>query len=449
MKKLISVVLIIATIFSLMAGMSFSSNADNVNALNIKTDGTWYSSNISESSKIKWFKIVLPSDGFFTIKILHYMGCDLSIYKDEDLSIQIGVHSMTSGDVNSPNTDTFSYDLSKAVYYIKVNQLYGRYNYGNFKLCCTFKSFGTTEQEPNNFDTANLLLQNKALIGALTVTDDVDWYKFNVPFSATIQIKLMHYMPCDLGLYNSDLSETVLYKSFTEGSSETPATFSEKNTLKSGTYYLKVTRLYGRYNSGKYQISWDLKVDISKPSGLKPTVRKTNAQKVSWNKVAGVSGYQVQCSDGGSKWAQTKNVTANSASFSGLTAGGKYKFRVRAYKVIDGTKYYSARSSTLCSCAKPATVTIKGVSSPKHTQIKTTWAKAGGVVSGYQILYGKNASFSSIAARKNVSGKSTVSYTGKNFTKGRTYYVKVRTYTVFNGVTYYGAWSAAKKVKCK
>ena len=165
--------------------------------------------------------------------------------------------------------------------------------------------------------------------------------------------------------------------------------------------------------------------------------------------MAGVTGYQVQCSDGGTKWAQNKVTSGNSAVFSGLTAGGKYKFRVRAYKKIDGVNYFSAWSPTLNSCAKPATVTLKGVSSPKHTQIKTTWAKAGGVVSGYQIYYGKNASFTLLAAKKNVSGKSTTSYTGKNFTKGRTYYVKVRTYTVFNGVTYYGAWSATKKVKSK
>lgn len=219
--------------------------------------------------------------------------------------------------------------------------------------------------------------------------------------------------------------------------------------LSPGRYYVAIDSLKSSIRFGFYNFSVQYSLSLARPSDLKCTARSTSAQKVSWNKVAGVSGYQVQCSDGGSKWAQTKNVTANSASFSGLTAGGKYKFRVRAYKVIDGTKYYSAWSSTLCSCAKPATVTIKGVSSPKHTQIKTAWAKAGGVVSGYQILYGKNASFSSVAAKKNVGGKSTVSYTGKNFTKGKTYYVKVRTYTVFNGVTYYGAWSAAKKVKCK
>ena len=165
--------------------------------------------------------------------------------------------------------------------------------------------------------------------------------------------------------------------------------------------------------------------------------------------MAGVTGYQVQCSDGGTKWAQNKVTSGNSAVFSGLTAGGKYKFRVRAYKRINGVNYFSVWSPTLNSCAKPATVTLKGVSSPKHTQIKTIWAKAGGVVTGYQIVYSRNKAFTNIAARKNVTGKSTVTYTGKNFTKGRTYYIAVRAYTVFAGQVYYGKYSAIKAVKCK
>ena len=68
---------------------------------------------------------------------------------------------------------------------------------------------------------------------------------------------------------------------------------------------------------------------------------------------------------------------------------------------------------------------------------------------GYQILYGRNKSFTSIAASKKLAGQSNTAYTGKNFTKGRIYYVKVRAYTALGGNYYYGAWSAAKVVKSK
>lgn len=259
-------------------------------------------------------------------------------------------------------------------------------------------------------------------------------------------------------IYNSnDLNEPVLSRYDSIKYSSAYGIYYVDNTinLNKGRYYFLID-VYDYSNhiecgesDGSFSIRMHYSPNLSKPSNLKCAARTTNAQKVTWNKVAGVTGYQVQCSDGGSRWAQNKVTSGNAAVFGGLVAGGKYKFRVRAYKYVNGTRYYSSWSSTLCSCAKPANVTLKSVSSPKKAQIKTTWAKAGGVVSGYQIYYGKNASFSSLAARKNVSGKSTTSYTGKNFTKGRTYYVKVRTYTVFNGVTYYGAWSATKKVKSK
>ena len=220
-------------------------------------------------------------------------------------------------------------------------------------------------------------------------------------------------------------------------------------SLSKGIYYFLIQKNWYPVTTGNYNFKLILDVSVSKPSGFKCTARTTSSEKVAWNKVAGVTGYQVQCSDGGTKWAQNKVTSGNSAVFSGLTAGGKYKFRVRAYKRINGVNYFSVWSPTLNSCAKPATVTLKGVSSPKHTQIKTIWAKAGGVVTGYQIVYSRNKAFTNIAARKNVTGKSTVTYTGKNFTKGRTYYIAVRAYTVFAGQVYYGKYLAIKAVKCK
>lgn len=217
--------------------------------------------------------------------------------------------------------------------------------------------------------------------------------------------------------------------------------------IKKGDRIVFAIESYNNAIGTEYMLS--LETYILKVSNIRCSARNTSAQKIAWNKVSGASGYQVQRSNnGGTSWSDYYYTNSNSFVFNYLTAGGKYKFRARAYKTISGKDYYGAWSSTLCSCCTPAKPTLKKVSSPKHTQIKTTWAKASGTKSGYQILYGRNSSFSSIAARKNVSASKS-SYTGKNFTKGRTYYVKVRTYTNFGGKTYYSAWSSAKKVKCK
>ena len=46
-----------------------------------------------------------------------------------------------------------------------------------------------------------------------------------------------------------------------------------------------------------------------------------------------------------------------------------------------------------------------------------------------------------------VSGRNTLSKVLTGLRKGRTYYLKVRTYKIVSGEKYYSAWSSAKSVK--
>ncbi|MCD7756690.1 MAG: fibronectin type III domain-containing protein, partial [Clostridiales bacterium] len=70
-----------------------------------------------------------------------------------------------------------------------------------------------------------------------------------------------------------------------------------------------------------------------------------------WGKNYNASGYQNQYSTTSTFASGNKTVTVTSAStvsktITGLTKGKKYYVRVRAYKTVSGTKYYSAWSST-------------------------------------------------------------------------------------------------------
>ena len=58
----------------------------------------------------------------------------------------------------------------------------------------------------------------------------------------------------------------------------------------------------------------------------------------------------------------------------------------------------------------------------------------------------KTSGFKKVATIKKGS---TVSYTKKNLTKGKTYYFRVRAYTKYKGKTYYSGWSDVKKVKIR
>ncbi|MCD7715202.1 MAG: fibronectin type III domain-containing protein, partial [Lachnospiraceae bacterium] len=94
--------------------------------------------------------------------------------------------------------------------------------------------------------------------------------------------------------------------------------------------------------------------------------------------------------------------------------------------------------------------TLSSVKNSASKKLAVKWKKKSNV-SGYQIQYSTKSSFASGSATKTkkVSGASKKSCTLSSLKKGKTYYVRIRTYKTVNGKTYYSAWSAKKKVKIK
>ena len=94
----------------------------------------------------------------------------------------------------------------------------------------------------------------------------------------------------------------------------------------------------------------------------------------------------------------------------------------------------------------PKKTAIKKVTSPKTKQLKVTYSKVSGVT-GYQVTYSTSSKFTKKTTKSvNVSGTSK---TISKLTKGKTYYVKVRTYKTVSGTKYYSGYTAVKKIKVK
>ena len=70
-------------------------------------------------------------------------------------------------------------------------------------------------------------------------------------------------------------------------------------------------------------------------------------------------------------------------------------------------------------------------------------------ITGYQIQYSTSKTFASGNKIVNAVKYSTTKKTVKNLAKGKTYYVRIRTYKTVGGVKYYSVWSASKAVKTK
>lgn len=92
----------------------------------------------------------------------------------------------------------------------------------------------------------------------------------------------------------------------------------------------------------------------------------------------------------------------------------------------------------------PAKVKLTSLTALKGHNIKAKWNKCSTSATGYQIYWAKDKKFKKIVAKTTTKGRSKITYTGKNFTKGRKYYVRVRAYKKAGGKTYYGPWSNIK-----
>lgn len=97
----------------------------------------------------------------------------------------------------------------------------------------------------------------------------------------------------------------------------------------------------------------------------------------------------------------------------------------------------------------PAKVKLTKLTALKGYKIKAKWNKCSTSATGYQIYWAKDKKFKKVVAKTTIRGRRYKTYTGKNFTKGRKYYVRIRAYKKAGGKTYYGPWSNIKAKTAK
>ena len=162
--------------------------------------------------------------------------------------------------------------------------------------------------------------------------------------------------------------------------------------------------------------------------------------KITWKKVTGATGYKVYR---GSTLVKTiaSGSTVTYTDKAANTNGTKYVFKVVA-KAGTGDSTLS-KSVTTYRVSRPAISSLTNSAAGKMT---VKWAK-NAKATGYEIMYSTSKSFASGNKTVKITSKATVSKVIGSLTKGKTYYVKIRTYKTVSGTKYYSAWSAVKNVK--
>lgn len=113
-------------------------------------------------------------------------------------------------------------------------------------------------------------------------------------------------------------------------------------TGSTGNWYRISITIKGTKKTG--YISKDYVTIIKKPT-LKASATSTSKIKLTWNKISGANGYQIQRYDSAKKkWVTLKTITSGSTvsyTNSGLKKNTTYKYKIRSYKTVRGNKIYS------------------------------------------------------------------------------------------------------------
>lgn len=177
--------------------------------------------------------------------------------------------------------------------------------------------------------------------------------------------------------------------------------------------------LLGRLTYSAWTAMVTAKPVPAKVANLKVKSSNNTSVQLTWDKVAGASGYTVQYLSG-SAWKTYKTTTGNTLNVTGLALGKTYSFRVAAYRTVSGKKVHGSVSATLKAGPTLNAPTTVALTALNTTALKIQWNASAGA-KGYEIYNG--------ATKKWVNTKTTKGIVISGLKPGTKYQFAVRAYS--------------------
>ena len=191
-----------------------------------------------------------------------------------------------------------------------------------------------------------------------------------------------------------------------------------------------------------------------------------NGVQIAWAPVDGAAGYVIyrrawsSTTDGWTDFVRWNNTTETTWVDTKTYAGTRYQYGVKAYfeRRTDpvngaeiggnvGDNFNLGMVGPLRTTVRITTRTLKSVT-PGSKKLTVKW-NGSGVFTGYQLQYATDAAFTKNVKTVKIDDAAIHTKTISGLTSGTTYYVRIRSYHVFSGMTYYGGWSEAMSATVK
>lgn len=237
-------------------------------------------------------------------------------------------------------------------------------------------------------------------------------------------------------IYNGQSITPVVYVAYNHNNliqnTDFTATYSNNNAP--GVATVKITGI-GNYSGSISKTYIILPEKIASVS-----IKKDSATSavISWSAASKVSGYEILKFDSAKNaYVHLAYVSNNQTSYkvSSLKNSTAYYYQIRAYKTVNDKNYYGEAGNTVFTFIKPSKVKLTSVTLSKTT-LNVEWKKVN--CSGYEITYTTDSKFKKRLKTIKIKNPKTVKKAIKKLKKNKKYYVKVRAYTDYNGVRYYG-----------
>ena len=429
----------------------------------ISTNKSYYGS-IMNSDDVDWYKFEISSPGRISLNFAHdYIESDWNYWKASLYNSQMSCLNYYYYQGNKTSSIGKNIGVPSGTYYIKIEN--SNYSEVNYQIKVNYTSSASWEKEFNNtYNSANSISMNTTYYGSIMNSDDVDWYKVNVPKSGNVSLKFTHeYVESDWNywhvyLYNAGLSCLQEY----DFQGLITSVTTPKIRLSSGNYYIKIEP---RNHS---DVNYSLKVIPPHTHSYKNII--TKATPTSNGKI--VKKCSCGATNGSSVIYAANKISLSATSYTyngkvrkpGVTVKGKNGAVIKSscYTVSYGSgrknvgsypvkitfkgSYYTG-SVTKRFVVRPATTSITAVASMSRG-FRVKWKKQSVQTSGYQIQYSKKSNFSN-ASTVTVGKNTEVLRNCKGLSGRCKYYIRIRTYRKVNGKIYYSVWSAVKTTTTK